>query len=344
MTTTTNMRTKSTLVPLPANWDVITHSSELGAYWWSSYARVPVPEKLAPWHDAMVAEQLSEKTVRVRINMVDVITRACGLRDPRRLTRQHIFHFFEERNHKAATRLKYLEHIRLWARFEGVPDPTDGIKRPKAPKYRPRPLTAENYTTVMHHLKTASPLAHRWARVGGELGFRSFEVAKIQGRDLNPSSRTLHVIGKGALETDVDVPDDLFEDLWSLAKQGPGPLWPRTTNQMVSGRVAIYAAQVGVQLTFHQFRHTAITRYYQKTRDLVATQHFARHSSPETTAIYALADLKNHRHTLNNLHSEEAATDTDTQLLAVLRKFGMNAEDLFRLLLDPGRSKPDDDF
>ncbi|MFC8124491.1 tyrosine-type recombinase/integrase [Streptomyces sp. NPDC057302] len=300
-----------------------------------------VPEKLATWHDAMVAEQLSEKTVSVRISMVDVVTRASGLRDPRHLTRQHILQVFEEREHGAATRLKYLEHISLWARFEGVPDPTEGIKRPKGPRYRPRPLTPENYATVMSHLKATAPLPYRWARVGGELGFRSFEVAKIQGRDLDPSSRTLHVIGKAGRETDVDVPDDLFEDLWSLAQESPGPLWPRTTNQMVSTTVAIYAAQVGVRLKFHQFRHTAITRYYQKTRDLVATQDFARHESPETTAIYALADRKNHRRTLNSLHNDETVSDADSQLLAVLHKFGMTADDLFRMLLDQRQTDRD---
>lgn len=341
MTKTTNARTKSTLVPLSVNWDVMPHSPELGAYWWSSYAHVCVPEKLASWHDAMVCEQLSEKTVSVRINMVDLITRASGLRDPRDLRRHHILSVFEEREHGPATRLKYLEHISLWARFEGVPDPTEGIKRPKAPRYRPRPLTPENYSTVMRHLKATQPLAYRWARVGGELGFRSFEVAKLQGRDLDPSSRTLHVVGKAARVTDVDVPDDLFEDLWSLAEHTPGALWPRTTNQMVSSQVAIYAAQVGVHLKFHQFRHTAITRYYQKTRDLVATQDFARHESPETTAIYALADRKNHRRTLNSLHNDEATSDGDTQLLAVLHKFGMSAEDLFRLLLDQRQTERD---
>lgn len=37
---------------------------------------------------------------------------------------------------------------------------------------------------------------------------------------------------------------------------------------------------------FHIIRHTAITRFWRACRDLLATQIFARHASPETTIIY----------------------------------------------------------
>jgi integrase/recombinase XerC len=39
--------------------------------------------------------------------------------------------------------------------------------------------------------------------------------------------------------------------------------------------------------TFHELRHTACTNLYSATKNLLLVQRFARHSSPETTAIYA---------------------------------------------------------
>jgi len=46
-------------------------------------------------------------------------------------------------------------------------------------------------------------------------------------------------------------------------------------------------ADLDRRFTFHELRHTAITRVYRATGDLRLSQKFARHSSPETTAIYA---------------------------------------------------------
>ncbi|MDQ8708409.1 tyrosine-type recombinase/integrase [Streptomyces sp. LHD-70] len=246
---------------------------------WNAYAGGSVPERLIPWHDAMVDEELSEKTVRSRICRVDLVCRHSGLSDPRHLTAQHIKAYIHERGLQPASVIKYLEHISLWARFAEVDDPTESIRRPKPPKYRPRPLTPENYRRVM---------------------------------------------------------------------------WPGVPGTRLSSDVAIAAARVGVRLTFHQFRHTAITRYYQKARDLVATQEFARHQSPETTAIYALADRGNHRKILNSLHQDDETPDdvasqpqtgqeSDAELLGVLKRFGMGPDDLFRLLLGRRSGEIQDD-
>ncbi|WP_158574141.1 tyrosine-type recombinase/integrase [Streptomyces triticagri] len=296
----------------------------------------------------MVEHDLSGKTITSRITMVDVVCRHSGVSDPHDLTANHIRMYIQDHGLEPASVRKYLEHISLWARFAAADDPTASIRKPKTPKYRPRPLTTETYSRVMAHLSATDPLTHLWARLGGELGLRAFEVAKIQGKDLDASSRTLYVLGKAGLATTIDVPDNLFEALWQRSEGTRGALWPGVKGQRVSGDVAIGAAQIGVQLKFHQFRHTAITRYYQKTLDLIATQHFARHQSPETTAIYALADLSNHREILNSLHSDQPepeapVRDDDAELLAVLRRAGLSGEDLLRLLLERRSGEIKDD-
>ncbi|MDI3422806.1 hypothetical protein [Streptomyces luteolus] len=71
--------------------------------------------------------------------------------------------------------------------------------------------------------------------------------------------------------TTVDVPDELFEALWEFADGNPGALWPGTTGIKVSSEISLLAAQVGVPMQCHQLRHTAITRYYQRSQDLIAT-------------------------------------------------------------------------
>lgn len=71
-----------------------------------------------------------------------------------------------------------------------------------------------------------------------------------------------------------------------------GPLFIRNKRRWSRTRVweAWHKAQVdaGVEepFRFHDLRHTAITRFYERYRDIEATRVFARHSSIVTTQIY----------------------------------------------------------
>lgn len=49
-------------------------------------------------------------------------------------------------------------------------------------------------------------------------------------------------------------------------------------------------AGLSQRYSFHELRHTAITNLYRRTRDLRLCQRYARHCSPDTTAIYAHVD------------------------------------------------------
>ena len=73
-------------------------------------------------------------------------------------------------------------------------------------------------------------------------------------------------------------------------------LFPNGRGDHISGRHAqriFYEIQDALNIpdgekwNFHALRHTAITKFYFQTRDILLTRAFARHKRVETTTIYA---------------------------------------------------------
>lgn len=62
----------------------------------------------------------------------------------------------------------------------------------------------------------------------------------------------------------------------------------RLSARMLRHAFGLWQARAGFerQLSFHALRHTAITRIYGATRDVLVAQRFARHASLRSTSIY----------------------------------------------------------
>ena len=65
----------------------------------------------------------------------------------------------------------------------------------------------------------------------------------------------------------------------------PGGFGHDPANKWVQ-RVQKYYRKLGIQLQTHNIRKTAITEFYNKTKDIVATQKYVGHSDIKITQLY----------------------------------------------------------
>ena len=125
--------------------------------------------------------------------------------------------------------------------------------------------------------------------LGLYLGLRRFEIASLRWSDFFEGWVTF--VGKGDLESQLPVHEVVLRYMAGLPRQGPfifpgrfgGPVNPTT----IWGWVREVARDAGLgDIPTHVLRHTALTAANDATGDLRATQDFARHAKPETTAGY----------------------------------------------------------
>lgn len=109
--------------------------------------------------------------------------------------------------------------------------------------------------------------------------------------------------GADQVQQEVILPDQLRAKLdkfyrWKKANDQPtgedDPLFASRKNARISTRrmraaFAEWQEKCGFAnpFTFHELRHTALTRIYEKTRDIRLVQRVARHANINTTTIYA---------------------------------------------------------
>ena len=134
-----------------------------------------------------------------------------------------------------------------------------------------------------------------------QCGLRRSELAGIRVEDWDPEGRWLRVVGKGDKERTVAVPAEAAEALeaWVAALPGPnrqGPMWPSThrrdrglSDHTIAVNITRVAAEVGLHITAHQYRHTAASDALQAGATLSAVAAQLGHSQESTTAIYLSA-------------------------------------------------------
>ena len=137
-----------------------------------------------------------------------------------------------------------------------------------------------------------------------DLGLRRAEVARLDREDVDLPAGLLNVLGKGHrqkekltlpeptretlrqwLEVRGDADGPLFYN-FDRADKGPGRLTPRAINYLVTG----LGQKVGVTVTPHGLRHTAITEAVKGAQangiGLEEVRDFSRHADVKTLMIY----------------------------------------------------------
>ena len=190
------------------------------------------------------------------------------------------------------TRNTYLNHSRAlfgWAVAEGLIEvnPAVPARLGREPRPRPTPLAADEVRRV---LETATGDLYVWLQLGRLQGLRSFEIAKLHGRDVE--SRTLFVRGKAGGEWTLPT----HPKIWALAQEYPrDDYWfpsrfkyrEHASESYVGNHVRDHFRQMGIPSgSIHRMRHTYASELRRAGADSALIQQLMRHESLATTERY----------------------------------------------------------
>lgn len=201
---------------------------------------------------------------------------------PDLLTRTDVRSYFEwQKSVKTAVtsrnrRLASLRVLVQWSREIGLLDydPTDRMKRERFER-TPRAKTETEWQSLLSTVAGGEHLAchterhaELWLRDRVILqllgaGLRIAEVAGLDVDDLHGDQ--IHVRGKGGVERDVFVSEQLEQDLLAVGSRSAGPMitgWSgeRLTTGQIRRRVKMIGQAAGVDVDPHDLRHTSVYR------------------------------------------------------------------------------------
>lgn len=241
-----------------------------------------IMKTLDDWVTYMASEGFSPLTVRTRLQVVRQVSYFAGRIDPAELRVEHVRSFLASRPLATWSRLSYLQHLRAWAKYAGISDPTAGIRRPSTPRTLPDPLPEDALLQLLQHIKDENERC--WVLLGAYAGLRAHEVAKLHPTDL--TAEGLRVLGKGGRVDVIPVAPIITRALQGRLSS-TAAFWPGVSPMVVSHSIKIRADELNLRFRFHRLRHRFGTQVYRHNRDLLLTQRLMRHASPRTTAGYA---------------------------------------------------------
>jgi integrase len=193
---------------------------------------------------------------------------------------------------KPGTRKCYYTHLHevyRWATAGASPildyDPMSELRRPKAPRGRPRPVAPDVLADV---LARAIEPYRTFVLLAAALGLRCKEIALLRREDVTSELVTLREAKGGDVES---VP--CHPAVWDRVRDMPAGSIVETVGGVadpswVSIRTALYfrnkLRMPGVAL--HRFRHTYGTALRRQGHDLFLIKALMRHRSIESTQIY----------------------------------------------------------
>lgn len=248
---------------------------------------------LDAYHHYLVSWGAAPTTVRDKLIVAGLLLRALGPAGDVR--REQLEQWLASPGFSPWTRATYFSHARSWFAWlhetGRIPeDPTVGMRRPRCPKGKPRPLSAEEVRLV---LERAAGDVRAWIMLGMFAGLRVHEVAKLRGEDVDAAG--LYVLGKGGKSAMIPT----HPLLWELAQDYPRTGWWFPSSRSSAGhvlptsitaRVSRFFTTLGIEGSMHRCRHTYGTNLLRAGANLRVVQTLLRHESLATTALYTAVD------------------------------------------------------
>lgn len=244
--------------------------------------------------ESLRGQSFSINTVSSRKRCLQSIDKGIGLEHLSPVTLEQLA---DIRGWSPGTRYSYAAVCSLftaWAFREGLldADPWDGIRKPRQPRYRPRPITQAGLQQLLERLTAPT---RSWAVLAAYAGLRREEITRVCGRDLHQTLTGYDLVvtmGKGGKASSLPA-HRLVVELFDGVDDGP-LFRTRTGRPYTAGHLGELAcrafAGVGVPCGLHQLRHLFGTELYRQTHDIYAVKRALRHDSIRSTEIYVEAD------------------------------------------------------
>jgi len=243
----------------------------------------------------------SQRTVDAREGLARSRLLAWGLEG---ITVENITGFLARPGLKPWTRSTYHANLTCfcaWLVAAGYleDDPMPGVRKPKRPAPRPRPLTEAEVARVLAAVEGS---VRDWILLALLAGLRASEIAKIRGEDVTADG--IYVVGKGGKAETLPCHDDL----WAMAERYPtrgywfpGPDEGHFRPQQISLIVGKLFHAMGIEGSIHRCRHVYGTRLLRAGENIRIVQKLMRHSNLDTTATYTAVDEDELRAAINRL-------------------------------------------
>jgi integrase len=184
-----------------------------------------------------------------------------------------------------ASRLRSIfDHLNKMGLINGN-NPAQDLPKPKASRGVPKPIPQRQWEMLMEQ---ATQPYRDWFILGGMVGLRAHEVAKIEGADLieDDNGYSLRVVGKGNTDLVVPIAPKVAEMIKSYNTLGR--LWVVSPNKFSTRAANEMRRILGANaLHFHSLRHYFATSMLEKSNgDLLAVRDLMRHASVATTQGY----------------------------------------------------------
>lgn len=257
------------------------------------------------WETLMYAEGKAKRTVKDRAIVIRRLER--DLATPALAATTHqIAEWLARPELAAVTRSVYHSILSAFYSYAvrcGLrPDnPVDGIRAAKRPRRQPRPITRDQFDRL---LASADSDMRAMLLLGGLAGLRVHEIARFQGRHVDPEARTVEVTGKGGAMYVLPAHDAIVRHSGSMPRGYwfPSPQQGRHIGgRTVSERIRLHMIRNRVPGTPHCLRHFYGTELVSGGADLRVAQELLRHSSLQTTAIYVQASDSRKRDAIDRL-------------------------------------------
>lgn len=256
---------------------------------------------LNDWATRMRAEGLAERTVHDRPAIVRRAALAAGA-TPAAMTTDQLVEYLAWLP-SASTRQTYFSALRSWhlwlvARGIRPDDPTVDVRRPRAPRRRPRPVATGHVERVLN--SGIRGRTRTCVLLCSYQGLRVHEAAKIRGEDIDLVSNTLRVVGKGGVDevlplhhlVAVEAKRYPVRGYWFPSHTRPGRPIHSTS---LSAAISRAMHRAGVPGSAHSLRHWHATELVRSGVNARVVQTLMRHSSLATTALYIEVDADQQR-------------------------------------------------
>ena len=267
-------------------------------------------EQCAAYEEYLYGLGLAPKTIDVYARHVHRATLWANSRGGRvvDLTAREVAEFTSTVPNSASTRRHLRTALTHYWRMRGRRDaPVRAVRVPPKPRGRSRALEIDDARALV---KAAIGWHPEGLAVlfGMYMALRRAEIATTRWDRFSPDLDWYTVIGKGDVEATLPVHPALRDEL-VLHRSAYVWLFPGSRNRAHVTPTTVWlwtrkvgsAAGIGDRLTTHELRHTALATANDATGDLRATQAFARHARPETTAIYTRATTERLTAVVNSL-------------------------------------------
>ncbi len=204
---------------------------------------------------------------------------------------RYLNHIIFERKLSKATAANILSILKSFFSFmlqnEYVPaDPTKGISPVKVDKKAPVYLTQDEMKELINTAKDERD--NLMVKMLYATGVRVSELVNIRRQDIDFERGTIKVLGKGAKERIVLIPDVMRPRVESYCERLKGEKLFDLTPRMIQIEIKKLAGLAGInkKVTPHKLRHSFATHMLQNGGNVVAIQKLLGHTSLNTTQIY----------------------------------------------------------